>query len=623
LPTSDRAGKCVDAMINALATEAIAPTAPGAHLVSKADPSLRPIVVVLGMHRSGTSLCAHVLSCLGVDMADDRLVNLGNAKGHWERLELMALHDRILDRCNRTYSSPLHDLTLPPGWWADPEVQAIKREIIAFLRQRIGAMPFGFKDPRTARLMPMWYQIFGELGLAPKFVLCLRNPAQVARSLCDRDRLEPRLGEYRWFVYLTDIFRFIGQHGFCLIEYEHWFTEPERNLAKLQEFLSLDWAGSETDLRLSILEIVDQELRHDDPRAEVHEPTVRWFYDLVRAFPTDTTAERRVHALVSQFTAYRTLQRPLERVFEHAIASAGRVVPLEACVANLQQAAEAKAAELERLRGDTIALQTELHARDAALIASQHAGAEQKAVIDRLTAELTALADAQRSAAEHAAAADTAQAELAELRVEMAAREAALLALRQICAEGQAAAERHEAELALLRAELADRDTALAAAEGNAVEKAAAAQAELAVRRAEVTVRDTALAEAERRSEEQATAAAGAATELARAQAELLAQGETLAAAQAHAGQLAEEVASLRRQLDAAARGAQAAVTTATADLEALRAELAVARQTAAATIAALRADFGAPAPDRGDARRARLWWRGLRSGRPHAITQR
>ena len=42
---------------------------------------------------------------------------------------------------------------------------------------------FGFKDPRTAELMPLWHQIFNELKLAPKLVLCLRNPAQVARSL--------------------------------------------------------------------------------------------------------------------------------------------------------------------------------------------------------------------------------------------------------------------------------------------------------------------------------------------------------------------------------------------------------------------------------------------------------
>src|SRR5207253_3895915 len=50
----------------------------------------RPIVMVLGMHRSGTSLCSHVLSALGLDMTD-RVPGPGlempgedNPLGHWE-----------------------------------------------------------------------------------------------------------------------------------------------------------------------------------------------------------------------------------------------------------------------------------------------------------------------------------------------------------------------------------------------------------------------------------------------------------------------------------------------------------------------------------------------------------
>ena len=45
----------------------------------------RPIVVVLGMHRSGTSLCAHILSAMGIDMADEIREHDSNARGHWER----------------------------------------------------------------------------------------------------------------------------------------------------------------------------------------------------------------------------------------------------------------------------------------------------------------------------------------------------------------------------------------------------------------------------------------------------------------------------------------------------------------------------------------------------------
>jgi len=42
-----------------------------------------PIVVVLGMHRSGTSLCAHILSAMGIDMADAIGEHPSNTRGHW------------------------------------------------------------------------------------------------------------------------------------------------------------------------------------------------------------------------------------------------------------------------------------------------------------------------------------------------------------------------------------------------------------------------------------------------------------------------------------------------------------------------------------------------------------
>jgi hypothetical protein len=88
----------------------------------------RPIVMVLGMHRSGTSLCSHVLSALGVDMTD-KLAAPGrdgptedNPLGHWERWEIVEFHDRILGFFNRGYFTPFHDFALPVTWRADPRV---------------------------------------------------------------------------------------------------------------------------------------------------------------------------------------------------------------------------------------------------------------------------------------------------------------------------------------------------------------------------------------------------------------------------------------------------------------------------------------------------------------------
>ncbi len=217
----------------------------------------RPIVLVLGMHRSGTSLCSHILSALGVDMADDIGVDVGNDMGHWERWEIAEFHDRIFSLFNRDYWGPFHDFILPVAWWADPRVAQIRCEIAAFLKKRMGDAYFGFKDPRTVRLMPVWHQIFNELKLAPKLVLCLRNPAQIARSLKARDGLDPEIGEYRWLVHMIDFFRYASNFDFCTVEYEEWFNNPSANIGKLQKFLGLPWQQSEADLDLVLSGIIE------------------------------------------------------------------------------------------------------------------------------------------------------------------------------------------------------------------------------------------------------------------------------------------------------------------------------------------------------------------------------
>ena len=90
-------------------------------------------VVVLGMHRSGTSLCAHLLHALGVDMADAAGASPNNRKGHWERPRINDLNDQVFARFGRAWNDPAHILSLPEGWLSEPGVQAIKAALINYL----------------------------------------------------------------------------------------------------------------------------------------------------------------------------------------------------------------------------------------------------------------------------------------------------------------------------------------------------------------------------------------------------------------------------------------------------------------------------------------------------------
>src|SRR6266446_2024854 len=402
-----------------------------ARVASVADADRRrPIVVVLGMHRSGTSLCAHILSAMGIDMADAIGEHPSNARGHWERWEIVEFHDRILGLLNRDYYGPFHDFSLPVAWWADPRVFAIKREIVAFLERRMGDGYFGFKDPRTVRLMPVWHQIFNDLKLAPKIVLCLRDPAQVARSVKARDGLDLGIGEYRWLTHMVDFYRYSNAFDVCTVEYERWFTDPFGNFEQLKKFLDVPWQQSESDLGLVLSGIVDPALRHDgSDHREAGQPLVRSLYALARGDHPDGGARHQTSDIITQHINFQKVQEPFQRAFENIAGIAAKLPQVEQEAADLRAAvgerdalieaangrtgaaearlAEAAAAEAQRIHFAEIELE-----RDAHAVALENARAE-------LASSQSALADAESEARDRTVAAEATGAAIAGLREDL------------------------------------------------------------------------------------------------------------------------------------------------------------------------------------------------------------
>jgi hypothetical protein len=121
-------------------------------------------------------------------------------------------------------------------------------------RSHIG--PLGFKDPRTARLMPLWREVLAILGAVPRYVFCLRDPAQVARSVAARDRMAREQAEYRWLVY--NAVAGVQAAQVCVVPYEDWFTIPDRTASRLAWF-----AGVAPPNQAQVARVVDRELRHD------------------------------------------------------------------------------------------------------------------------------------------------------------------------------------------------------------------------------------------------------------------------------------------------------------------------------------------------------------------------
>jgi len=219
-------------------------------------------LVVLGIHRSGTSALAGVLSLLGIELGDALMPAMEgiNPKGFWEHAEIVSIHDQLLDVLGSSWDD---ESPLPDQWWHSSLVAPLRDRIISILRRDFGNLPVWLiKDPRTCRLLPMWHEILSELACQPLFILTLRNPAEVAQSLRKRDDLAEEASCLLWLTYMLDAeFQTREQHR-VFVAYEHLLTDWRDTVTNIGQTLNFTWPVSAEDAAHNIESFLDSSLHH-------------------------------------------------------------------------------------------------------------------------------------------------------------------------------------------------------------------------------------------------------------------------------------------------------------------------------------------------------------------------
>ena len=185
-------------------------------------------LLVLGMHRSGTSALTRVLNLLGASLGDD-LMPPGddNPLGFWEHQGIVSVHEALLVALERRWDDPR---PMPDDWLESEPAREAGEAIAAILRRDFAGVPlWAVKDPRLCRLMPLWRRVLADLAIEPRVLLVSRHPQEVAGSLLRRDGLPIAIGELLWARYLLDAVR--GSEG-C-----------RRGMVAYDELLA-DWQGA-------------------------------------------------------------------------------------------------------------------------------------------------------------------------------------------------------------------------------------------------------------------------------------------------------------------------------------------------------------------------------------------
>lgn len=354
---------------------------------------MKTALVVLGMHRSGTSALTGALTLLGAT-APQSLMKAGfdNERGYFESSAIMALNDAILESAGSFWNdwrgfNPRWRETRTASDFADRALAVLDAEFA-------GASLIALKDPRTCRFADFWFSVLQRGGYDCRVLIPVRNPIEVAASLHTRDGMPAPLGLLVWLRHVLEaehssrgVQRHILMWADLLNDWRHVLDDCERALGlawprrsdfvdqELAEFLSPGMRHHEADDRLlersdvnrwvrDAFEALRTLSRGPDPAAQAILDEIRREFGETATFygPAFTALELQAR----ETSARRADQPALDALKNQVLQIEGHAKGLSLLLDQARTARAEAEAETAALKATVVELQGELKAKSAA-----------------------------------------------------------------------------------------------------------------------------------------------------------------------------------------------------------------------------------------------------------------
>ena len=226
-------------------------------------------IVIVGMHRSGTTMLTKIFHKYGFYMG-------AKVEQNSEAIGFLRLNENILLKCNSKWDNPNS---------VESELDSNKKELVNYLKRKIKKKSFkkeyfgnleskkvdslvswGWKDPRNTFMISLWREIFPSM----KIIHIYRNPIDVANSLKNREKKFSENGLLKWWYnviknYIINrifvkrspdllnlnygielwkkyVVRALNIKGDIIhIKYEDFLENPLKNMELICKFLKLDF----------------------------------------------------------------------------------------------------------------------------------------------------------------------------------------------------------------------------------------------------------------------------------------------------------------------------------------------------------------------------------------------
>lgn len=221
----------------------------------------RTCLLVLGMHRSGTSALTRVLNIAGAALPTMLMgVNKANKKGHWESNTLVQYHDEILNELGSSW----HDWqSLDLSSLSAKRRLEITQKIAGIIASEFSQAPlFVVKDPRICRFAPLFIEAMNEAGIDVRTILPFRNPLEVCESLEKRDGLKRTNAALLWLRHVLDAERASRELNRAFVAYNHLLEDWKSTYNKISDRLELEGMYTIDEIGPQVSDFLSNELRH-------------------------------------------------------------------------------------------------------------------------------------------------------------------------------------------------------------------------------------------------------------------------------------------------------------------------------------------------------------------------
>ncbi|QSR89625.1 glycosyltransferase [Methylacidiphilum caldifontis] len=269
------------------------------------------LIIVLGMHRSGTSALTRSLVELGLSIGEKILEpQPDNPTGFWEDKDIMEINEEILAASGSSWDS-----FAPPSLdFHEPRMVALLKKAEDLLEQKLKGKDFTFKDPRTIRLLRFWHAVFEKLCIRPSYLLVIRNPLSVGYSLYKRNQFPVVKSFCLWLSHNVSPWPLYAPFLEAVVDYDQFLQQPERDLQRIAEVLSLHY--DEKAVLALKRNFLKEEYRHAHFKDQDLEQNQAAFYPLVESWkllksmtvhPLPQQAKEGMDRLSREFSAFHDL----------------------------------------------------------------------------------------------------------------------------------------------------------------------------------------------------------------------------------------------------------------------------------------------------------------------------